>query len=272
MFNFIKNVVDNRELIATLAWKNITVRYKQAYLGMLWSVLKPLMLMCIFVVLRSFIGINSGNVPYPVLTLAALSIWIFFQESASDGVASVVGNASLIRKIYFPREVFPLTSVSTKLVDLGINFAVLACLMAWYGILPGGYALWVPLLVLYAVLLSLTIAFAGSALNVYYRDVSTALPVLFSLMMYLSPVIYPLQLVKNKLLIEQAAGAWSSKLYFLYTLNPLAGLIDSFQNVMLRHQPPNFEAMLPGFCFTLVLLPLSYLYFKRSEAYFADVI
>ena len=152
MIGVIKNIVDYRELIATLAWKNITVRYKQAYLGIVWSVLKPLMLMCIFLVLRSFIGINSGNVPYPVLTLAALSIWIFFQESASEGVNSVVGNASLIRKIYFPREVFPLTSVSTKLVELGINFAILAGFMAWYGILPGIYALWVPLLVLYTVL------------------------------------------------------------------------------------------------------------------------
>jgi lipopolysaccharide transport system permease protein len=130
----------------------------------------------------------------------------------------------------------------------------------------------VPVMVFYTILLSLTIAFAGSAMNVYYRDVSTALPVVLSLMMYLSPVIYPLQLVKNKLLIEQAAGAWSGKLYFLYTLNPLAGLIDSFQNVMLRHQPPDFEAILPGFCLTLVLLPLSYLFFKRAEAYFTDVI
>ena len=272
MIALAKNLYDYRELITTLAWKNITVRYKQAYLGIAWSVLKPLMLMCIFIVLRSFIGINSGNVPYPVLTLAALSIWIFFQESASEGVTSVVGNAALIRKIYFPREVFPLTSVSTKLVELAINFVILACFMAWYGILPGVYALWVPVLVLYTVLLSLTIAFAGSALNVYYRDVATALPVLLSLMMYLSPVIYPLQLVKNKLLVEQAAGPWSEKLYLLYTVNPLAGLIESFQNVMLRHQPPDFQALLPGFCLTLVLLPLSYLFFKRAEAYFADVI
>src|SRR6202040_1593945 len=97
MITVIKNIVDYRELIAVLAWRNITVRYKQAYLGIVWSVLKPLMLMCIFIVLRSFIGIDGGTVPYPVLTLAALSIWIFFQESASEGVTSVVGNANLIR-------------------------------------------------------------------------------------------------------------------------------------------------------------------------------
>ena len=110
-----------RELIAVLAWKNIVLRYKQAYLGVAWSVLKPIMLVAIFTIVRSFVGIDSGNIPYPILTFAALMPWILFQESASEGVTSVVGNANLIRKIYFPREVFPLTSVVTKTVEFGIN-------------------------------------------------------------------------------------------------------------------------------------------------------
>jgi lipopolysaccharide transport system permease protein len=113
---------------------------------------------------------------------------------------------------------------------------------------------------------------AGAAINVYYRDVGAALPVLLSLLMYASPVIYPLDLVKEKLLVQHAAGDWSGLLYTVYTLNPLAGIIDSFQNVVLRGLPPNFQALMPGMVLMLIALPLSYLFFKRAESYFADVI
>ncbi len=272
MPGLLTNLIEYRELMAVLAWKNIALRYKQSYMGILWAVLKPIVLVLIFMVLRSFVGIDSGAIPYPVLTYSALTIWIFFQESASEGVSSVVGNANLIRKIYFPREVFPLTSVLTKLVELGISLCILALLMAWYGISPTWQMLWLPMLVLYAMLAALSIAFIGAALNVYYRDVATALPVLLSLIMYMSPVIYPLALVKDKLLVQQAAGGWSDLLYTLFTLNPLAGLIDAFQNVTLRGLPPDAGAIMPGLVLVLVLLPLSYLYFKRAESYFADVI
>ncbi len=272
MLRVVKNIYDYRELVTTLAWKSITLRYKQAYLGIAWAIVKPLMLMLIFTLVRSFVGIDSGSVPYPVLTFSALMLWVFFQEAASDGVRSVVGNTALIRKIYFPREIFPITSVATKLVELGINFFIVFVLMAWYGILPGPEVLWVPVLIAYTILTALTIAFIGSALNVYYRDIGNALPVLLSLVMYASPIIYPLHLVKEKLVDQQAAGEWSNAFYQAYLLNPLAGLIDNFQNVMLRGLPPDFSMMLPSFILVLCLLPLSYLYFKRAEAYFADVI
>ena len=127
-------------------------------------------------------------------------------------------------------------------------------------------------IVLYTVLASLTIAFVGAAINVYYRDVGQVLPVLLSLLMYASPVIYPLQLVKDKLIVHQAAGGWSDTLYTLYILNPLAGIIDAFQSVVLRGIPPDLNAMVPGAIMIAILLPLSYLYFKRAESYFADVI
>ena len=272
MLRVATNVYDYRELMVTLAWKNIALRYKQAYLGIIWAILKPITLMLIFTLVRSFVGIDSGNIPYPILTFAALLPWTFFQESASDGVGSVVGNTALIKKIYFPREIFPITSVLTKLVELGINFVILAGLMLWYQMLPSIYTLWVPLIIVYTILAALTIAFAGAALNVYYRDMAQALPILLSLLMYASPVIYPLQLVKDKLLIHQAAGDWSNTLYTVYTLNPLAGIIDAFQSVVLRSQPPDLTAMIPGAIMIAILLPLSYLYFKHAEAYFADVI
>jgi len=272
VISVIKNIVDYRELIAVLAWKSIAVRYKQAYLGIAWAVIKPIALMLVFTLVRSFIGIPSGNVPYPVLAFAALMPWTFFQESASEGVQSVVGNAALIRKIYFPREVFPITGIITKLVELGINAIVLAALMLWFEMTPSLQILWVPAIIAYTVLASLTIALAGAAINVYYRDVGAALPVLLSLLMYASPVIYPLSLVKEKLLVHHAAGSWSDMLYAVYTLNPLAGIIESFQNVVLRGAPPDFPSLLPGAILVAVLLPISYLFFKRAEQYFADVI
>lgn len=272
MLSVARNLYDYRELVATLAWKNIALRYKQAYLGIAWAVIKPVTLMLIFTLVKGFVGIDSGSIPYPVLTFAALMPWIFFQESASEGVNSVVGNTALIKKIYFPREIFPITSVTTKLIELGINFVILAGLMAWYGMVPSIHALWVPLIILYTVLAALVVSLFGAAVNVYFRDVGQALPVLLNLLMYASPVIYPLQLVQDKLLVQQAAGEWSRLLYTLYTLNPLAGIIDAFQSVVLRNQAPDLGALLPGMVLVAALLPLSYLYFKRAEAYFADVI
>jgi len=272
MLKLLKNLISYRELILALAWKNIAVRYKQAYMGLAWAVMKPLMLMLIFTLVKSFIGIDSGDIPYPVLVFAALMPWIFFQESASEGVGSVVANTALIKKIYFPREIFPLVAMATKLLELGISFIILAGLMVWYGMIPSASILWIPVIIAYTMLAALTISLFGAAVNVYYRDMATALPVVLSLLMYASPVIYPLTLVKQKLLVEQAAGDWSDKLYTLYMLNPLAGIIDAFQGALFRAESPDVNTLLPGMIAILILLPFSYLYFKRAEAYFADVI
>jgi lipopolysaccharide transport system permease protein len=272
MIKIVKNLYNYRELIAALVWKNIVIRYKQSYLGILWAVLKPIMLMLIFTLVRSFVGIDTGNIPYPIMTFAALLPWVFFQESASEGVSSVTSNASLIKKIYFPREVFPITAMVTKIVELAISFGILGAMMIYYKMMPTVYSLWVPIIVFYTMMVALGISFFGAAINVYYRDMSQALPVVLSLLMYGSPVMYPLSLVHKKLIEEQAAGIWSNDLYTLYTLNPLAGIIDSFQRVMLKGLPPDFEALYPGVVLTLVILPLSYVFFKRAENWFADVI
>jgi lipopolysaccharide transport system permease protein len=268
----IKDLLRYRELMVVLVWKSIVLRYKQAYLGIAWAIIKPLTLMLIFTLVKSFVGIDSGSIPYPLLTFAALLPWIFFQESAAEGVNSVVGNANLIKKIYFPREIFPLTAVITKLVELGISFLILAGLMIWYQFAPGIHMLWVPFIIFYTMLAALSVAFAGAAINVYYRDVGSALPVLLSLLMYASPVIYPLQVVKDKLLVHGGAGNWSNALYTVYTLNPLAGIIDAFQSAVLRNQQPDLIAMVPGMILIAILLPLCYAFFKRAESYFADVI
>ena len=217
-------------------------------------------------------GIETGNIPYLVLTFGALLPWIYFQESASDGINSVVSNAALIRKIYFPREIFPLVSVLTKMVELAVNFVILAVLMAYYQLIPSIHVAWVPLIIFYTILASLGISMAGAAMNVYYRDISTALPVALSFLMYLSPIIYPLSLVKKILLENHAAGEWSQALFFLYTINPLVGIIDAFQKAMFYRQAPDFATIWPGMVMVIAALPVSYTIFRRAEAYFADVI
>jgi lipopolysaccharide transport system permease protein len=272
MIQTLKNIYSYRELLLAMAWKNISIRYKQAYLGILWAILKPIFLVLIFSVVRSFVGINTGKIPYVVLTFGALLPWVFFQESASDGVSSVVSNATLVKKIYFPREIFPLTSVLTKLTELGINFLILACLMAYFHMVPAVYILWVPLIILYTVVVSLCVSLAGAAVNVYYRDVGAALPVVLSLFMYLSPIIYPFELVKKTLLVNHAAGEWSGAVFKIYTLNPLVGIIDAFQKAMFYNEPPDFSVIWPGLVLVVVALPISYAVFKRAEAWFADVI
>ena len=268
----IRTLTQYRELLFILAWKDISVRYKQAYLGIAWAIIKPLSLMLIFTLLRSFIGIDSGTVPYPLLAFAGLLPWTLFQEATAAGVNSIVGNAHLIRKIYFPREVFPITAVLTKLIEFGINLMILAAMMALYGMLPTAQALWMPLIVAYTVLLALAVTLVSAALNAYYRDIGAGIPILLALLMYASPIIYPLDIVRSKLLVQHAAGEWSNLLYTIYTVNPLAGIVDSFQRVLLKGLSPDMHAVWPGLLFTACLLPVSYGIFKRAEVWFADVI
>ena len=272
MIQFTRTLLRYHQLIAVMAWKQIVVRYKQSYLGLAWAILKPMMLMLVFTLLNSFVGISHGSIPYPVLAFTALIPWIFFQESISDGVISVVTNAALIRKIYFPREVFPLTGVLTKLVEFGINALILGCLMWYFRVVPAATIVWIPLLLLYTVLAALSIVLLGAAVNVFYRDVGTMLPILLQLLMYASPVIYPMSLVEKKLSVDRVAGAWSDLLLYLYRSNPIAGVIDGFQRTILYGQPPSIATLWPGMIVVAVLLPISYAVFKRAELHFADVV
>jgi lipopolysaccharide transport system permease protein len=230
------------------------------------------MLMLIFSLVRAFVGIDSGNVPYPILTYAALMPWMLFQDATTEGVSSIVQNSALIRKIYFPREIFPLTAVFTKLIEFAISIGILVGLMIFYRVVPTMQILWAPFIILYVILVSLSICFVGAAVYVHFRDIGAALPVLLSLLMYASPVMYPLSLVRRKLLDEHSAGDWSGVLYTLYTVNPLAGIIDSYQRVVLLGLPPDFASLLPGLILTLIALPVSYVLFKGAEAYFADIV
>ena len=272
MLATLKSLYQYRDLLRVLVWKNVTLRYKQSQLGVLWLVMRPLMLVGIFMVVRSFVGIDSGAIPYALLTYCAMVPWVFFQEAASDGVNSVVGHANLIKKIYFPRVIFPVASLLTKTVELGVGLAILGLMMAVFQWMPGWHALWVPLLLVYTMLVALTISLAGAALNVFSRDLSQAVPLMLGLAMYLSPIMYPLALVRRALLEQHAAGSTSELLYTLYTVNPMVGVISNMQRCLLENQPPDWALLAPGATLVAVLLPLSYMFFKYAEAYFADVI
>jgi len=272
MIGAIRNVAQYRELLLVLIWKDISVRYKQAYLGLAWAVIKPVTLMLIFTLLRSFVDIDSGNLPYPVLAFAALLPWTLFQEATTAGVNSIIGNAHLIKKIYFPREVFPITAVLTRLVEFAINLVILGAMMAFYGMLPTLQALWLPMIIGYTVLVALGVTLVTSALNAYYRDIGAGMPILLTLLMYASPIIYPLDIARTKLLVHHAAGQWSRCLYTVYTTNPIAGIVDSFQRVLLKGLPPDIGAMWPGMIATAVLMPVSFWIFKRAAGWFADVV
>lgn len=272
MIRVARDLLQYRELVATLAWKQIIVRYKQSFLGLFWTVLKPVTLTLVFTLLNMFVGITSGGIPYPVITFAALVPWLFFQEAASEGVGSIVHNAQLIRKIYFPREVFPVTAVITKITEYAINCGVLTLLIYYFEIPLTTAIMWIPLITIYLFVVSTAVAFAGSALNVFYRDVGAMLPILFQLAMYASPVIYPMDVVRKTFLEQRAAGDWSDVAYRIYTMNPLAGIVDSFQRAALHGKGPDWDVVWPGLLTTLVVLPLSFVVFRRAERYFADVV
>lgn len=272
MLAAIKNIFEYRELLRVLMWKNISLQFKQSYLGISWAVFRPLILLAIFMIVRSFVGIDSGEVPYALLTYCAMVPWMYFQNAASDSVGSVVRHASLVKKIYFPREIFPLSSMLSKTLELGVGFIILSLLMVWYDWAPTWQVLWSVPLILYTMLTALTIGLAGAAVNVYARDMSQGIPLMLSMMMYVSPVMYPLPLVRAALLERQAAGEWSELIYTLYMMNPMAGVIEGMQRAVLLGQAPDWSTLLPGAILVAILLPLSYAFFKRAEAYFADVI
>ena len=253
-------LLEYRDLLRTLTVHRIDVRYRQTILGIAWAVLQPLLMMVIFAAVFSRLArIPSEGVPYALFAYAALLPWTCFSTAVTNGTASLVSHTHLITKVYFPREVLPLSYVLVALFDFAIGLVALALLMAWFEVgVTSAVLLLIPVIVLLAAW-SLAVSLALSALQVRWRDVGVALPVAMQLGMFVSPVIYPLGVVPD---------GWRP----LYLLNPMAGIIQSFRDILLRGQAPE---TLPLAMATLVIalaLPLSYLVFKRTEATMADII
>jgi lipopolysaccharide transport system permease protein len=249
-----------RELLYFLTWRDVKVRYKQAFLGMAWVVVQPVLMTVIFTV---FLGVlarvpSERRVPYPLFAYVGLLPWTFFSSAIQSSATSVVNNTHLITKVYFPRLIVPAAAVAARLVDFGVGFVVLIGLMILYGVTPTWHAAALPLLILLTVLLALGVGLSISALNVKYRDVGIIVPVAVQLWMFVSPVLYPTSLVPER---------WHS----LYALNPLVGIIDGFRAAIFG-RPFDWCALLSSTVITALVVVQGLYLFRRTEMSFADAI
>jgi lipopolysaccharide transport system permease protein len=249
-----------RELLYFLIWRDVKVRYKQTVIGAGWAILQPLMTMVIFsVVFGSFAKIPSDGLPYPIFTFAALLPWNFFAQAIGRSGISLVGSANLISKIYFPRLIIPLSAAVAPLVDLAFAFVILLGMMAWFGVAPSWGVLALPLFLLLALGTALAAGLWLSALNVRYRDIGYTIPFLIQIWMYASPVAYPVSIVPER---------W----HLLYSLNPMAGVIEGFRWALLGTGTPNIGVMVVSAVVVMMLMLSGLVYFRIAERTFADVV
>jgi len=248
-----------RELLYFLTWRDVKVRYKQTVLGASWAILQPLMTMLIFTFLfGGLAGITSDGIPYPIFAYAGLLIWTFFANAVTNSANSIVGSATLITKIYFPRMIIPGATVSAGLVDMAVAFLLLIALMVYYRVPPSLTSLMILPLVALSSLLALGVGMWLSALNVKYRDVRYAVPFLIQLWMFASPVIYP--------------ASWlPAKWRWVLVLNPLTGILENFR-VAVFGGSFNWRALAVSTTITLLALAGSAYSFRRMEKTFADIV
>lgn len=254
-----------RELVYFLTWRDIKVRYKQAVLGIAWAMIQPIVSMIIFtLIFGRLAGLPTDKgIPqawYPIFSFAALLPWQLFQGALQRAGISLVGNANLLTKVYFPRLIIPLSAVAAGLVDFLFSFLVLAGLMIFYQVPFTWKMLWLPLLVLLALMAALAVGLWFAALNVQYRDVQHMIPFLLQAWMYATPVVYSIDMIP-------VHGPWRT----LYGLNPMTGVIQGFRWALLGGSPPD-RLMLVSVVMVVVLLVSGLYYFRRMERNFADMV
>ena len=259
--NYWKDLWRYRELFYFIAWRDILVRYKQTVIGIAWSVIRPFLTMIVFtLVFGKLAKLPSEGVPYPILVFAAMLPWQFFSNSLSEASTSLISNASMLTKVYFPRIVVPASSVIVSVVDFLISFVILGLLMAWYGFAPGWRMFSLPLFLLLAFAASFGFSLWLAALNVRYRDFQYVVPFIVQFGLYISPVGFTSSIVPEK---------WR----LLYSLNPMVGVIDGFRWAILGG---NTQIYWPGFLLstglTLIILISGFRYFRKTERVLADII
>lgn len=250
-----------RELFYFLAWRDVLVRYKQTAIGVLWAVLRPLLTMLVFTfVFGKLAKLPAGNAPYPILVFTALLPWQFFSNAFTEAGNSLITNANMISKVYFPRLVIPTSAVIVSFVDFLISFVILAGLMAWYGYLPDWRIFTLPLFVLMAFAAAMGAGLWIAALNVKYRDFRYIIPFVVQIGLYVSPVGFSSAIVPEQ---------WR----LFYSLNPMVGVIDGFRWAIMRGDTALF---MPGFLLSLLMVAALFItgifYFRKTEKSFADVI
>ena len=251
-----------RELVGFLTWRTILVRYKQAVMGIAWAVLQPVLTMIVFtLVFGRFMGASSKSygVPYAIFLYSGLLPWGLFASGVLAASQSLVQNANLLTKVYFPRLIIPLSAILAGLVDFAIAFVVLIVLMIIYRIAPTWNVLWLAPLTVLAVLATLAVSLWLSAFNVIYRDVQYIVPFAVQIWMFLTPLFYALNQVP--------AGIWR----VIFGLNPMAGVIQGYRWALLGGTPPSLLVLVSAIV-TFVLFVGGLFYFKRIERVFADVV
>ncbi|MGZ7036936.1 MAG: ABC transporter permease [Thermoanaerobaculia bacterium] len=255
-----------RELFSILAWRDLSVRYKQTVIGVAWALIQPLLTMLVMTVIFGRVAKlpSEGSAPYAVMVFAAMLPWYFFSTSLSSASQSLVGNAQLISKIYFPRMIIPAASVIVSFVDFLISFALLAVMMGWYRFWPDWRILTLPVFMLIAFLAAIGPGLLITALNVKYRDFRYVIPFIVQFGLYISPVGFSSSVIRDR---------FGRTIFLIYSLNPMVGVIDGFRWAILRGETTIYW---PGFALSmalvLVFLVSGIWYFRRMERTFADVI
>ena len=249
-----------RELLFFLTWRDVKVRYKQTAIGAAWAVLQPLLTMLVFaVVFGALIRVPSDGLPYPVFAYVALLPWTFFATALTRAGGSLVTDASLITKVYFPRLLLPVSAVLSSALDFCVAFLLLLALMAWYGIAPGPGVVTLPFFLLLALLTALGCGLWLSALNVRYRDIAYVIPFLIQVWFFLTPVAYPSSLVPER---------WRA----LYGLNPMAGVVEGFRWALLGTAGTPGVTLVVSAAVVAIIFLGGMFWFRRLEQGFADVV
>ena len=247
----------HRELLVFLAWRDILVRYKQTVLGVTWVVIRPLLLMLILTaVFGRLAKLPSGDMPYAITVFSGLLPWFFFSSALSDCSNSLTTNSHLISKVYFPRMIVPASTILVSMVDFVISIGILVLLMFWYEIPPTFSLLLIPVMGVWVGVLAFGLGMWFSTLTVQYRDFRHLIPFVLQLGIYVSPVAYISSVIPIK---------WG----YLYYLNPMAGVIDSFRWAILGTYPSVY-GIIVSLVLTVVLLVTGVVFFRAKEALFAD--
>lgn len=253
-----------RELIYALTQREIKARYRQSLLGMGWAIAQPLAFMVVFsIVFGRFARLPSDGLPYPIFSYVALVPWTFLANALTTATIGLVSQRSVVTKTYFPREVIIISQVGARFIDFLAASLVLAGMLVWYQIPPTWWLLLVPVLLLIQVILIVGLSLITSALNVSYRDLAPVVTLGLQVWLYITPVSYALSLVRESLPVY---------LWPLYAFNPMVGIIDAFRAVIAHGRAPDWELLAISTAMSAVILVVAYLYFKRAERDFADII
>ena len=249
-----------RDLLYFLVWRDIKVRYAQSVLGVGWAVIQPVFLMIVFtLVFGRLARLDSDGAPYAIFSYVALVPWTYFSNALTDSTTSLVQNSALITKVYFPRIILPLSSILSKLIDFTIALGLVIGLLVWYKTVPNVGVAVIPLLVLLMILTAAGLGIWMASLAIQYRDIKYALTLIIQMLMFASPVVYPLNMVPERYQI-------------LYSLNPMVGVIEGFRSAFLATNPMPWHLIGIGFCVAIALLVAGTFYFRRNEESFADVV